>query len=91
MHTQTGKELTYDQYSALFLSDSTNYDSHFNPMSSKTSRQVYNTEIGDNNFDQDLPSDVTEDSDYDIEASATTLLAHIWLIEKWITPIVIYI
>ena len=51
MHNQTGRELTCDHCSALFLSDSTNYDSKFNPMSIKTLRRVYNTEIGDKTFD----------------------------------------
>ena len=58
---QTGRELTCDQCSTLILSASANYDQQFNSMSTKTSRRVYHTEIGDNNFDQDSPSEVTED------------------------------
>ena len=50
------------------------YDSSFNPIRSKISRQVYNTEIVDNNFHQDSTSEVTEDFDYNIDSSATTLL-----------------
>ena len=76
MHTQKGKELTHDQHSKLVLSASTNYDSQFNSISTKTSRGVYHNEIGDNNFDQDSPSEVTEDFDYNIDVSATTLLAN---------------
>ena len=45
-------------------------------MSSKTSRRVCNTEIGDTNFDQKSPSEVTEYFDYNIDALATTLLEH---------------
>ena len=50
-------------------------------MSSKNSHRVYNTKIGDKNFDQDLISEVTEDFDYDIDASATTFLAHMTNLE----------
>ena len=50
--------------------------SKLNPMSSKTSRRIYNTKICDNNFDQYSPSEVTEYFDYDVYASATILLAH---------------
>ena len=41
MHAQSGKDLTFDQYSVLVVSSSTNYDSQFNSMSTKTSRGVY--------------------------------------------------
>ena len=77
MHSQIDRELTCDQYCALVLSDSTNYYSHFNPVSSKTSRRAHNTEICGNNFDQDSPSEVTEDFNYDIDMSETTFLEHI--------------
>ena len=50
-------------------------------MSSKNSRRAYNNEICDNNFDQDSLSKVTEDFDYDIDASATTFLAHMTNLE----------
>ena len=46
-------------------------------MSSETSRRVYDTEIGYHVFDQDSPSEITEDFDYCTHASATELLAHI--------------
>ena len=77
MHAQIGRELTCDQCSTLFLSASTKYDSQFNSMSAKTSRRFYHAEIGDNNFDQESPSEVTEDFDCNIDASATTLLVNI--------------
>ena len=46
-------------------------------MSSKISRRVCNTEIGDNNFYQDSPSEVTEDFDYDIDTLETTLILNL--------------
>ena len=46
-------------------------------MSTKTSLRVCHTEIGDKNFDQDSPSEVTEYFDYKIDASATTFLENI--------------
>ena len=76
MHAQSGKDLKFDQYSALVVSSSTNYDSQFNSICTKTSRRVYHAEIGDNNFCQDSPYEVTEDFDHNIDASGTSLLAN---------------
>ena len=76
MHTQTGRELTRDEHYALVLSSSTNYDSKFNTMSSETSRRICETKTCDSNFDQDPPSEVTEDFDCYVDTSATALIAH---------------
>ena len=43
-------------------------------MHRNTSSRVCNTEIGDNNFHQDSPSDIIEDFNYNIDTSATALL-----------------
>ena len=48
----------------------------FASTSSKSTRKVYNTELESSDFVMDSPSEVTEDTDYDIDASATTLLAN---------------
>ena len=77
MHTQIGRELTYDQQHTLVISVFTNYDSKFNSMSTKTSRRIYHTGIGDNNFNQDSLSEGSEDFDYNIDTSATKLLANV--------------
>jgi hypothetical protein len=76
MSTHTGKDLDYDQYAGLLLSAATNYDMQFASTSSKSTRKVYNTELESSDFVMDSPSEVTEDTDYDIDASATTLLAN---------------
>lgn len=76
MSTHTGKDLDYDQYAGLLLSAATNYDMQFASTSSKSTRKVYNTELDSSDFAMDSPSEVTEDTDYDIDASATTLLAN---------------
>jgi hypothetical protein len=76
MSTHTGKDLDYDQYAGLLLSAATNYDMQFASTSSKSTRKVYNTELESSDFAMDSPSEVTEDTDYDIDASATTLLAN---------------
>ena len=60
----------------MTLSAATNYDSQFVSASARSTRKVYNTELGDIYFVIDSPSEVTEDMDYDIDASATTLLAN---------------
>ena len=46
-------------------------------MCTKTSGRVYHIEIRDNNFDQDSPSEVTEDFDCSMCASATEFLENI--------------
>ena len=76
IHTQTCRELTCDHNYTLVLSASNNYDSQFNSMSNKTSRRVYNTEIGDKKIDQDSPFEVNENFYYNIDASATILLTN---------------
>ena len=43
-------------------------------LSSRNTRKVHNTELGDSDFVIDSPSEVTEDSGYDIDASSNTLL-----------------
>lgn len=48
----------------------------FASTSSKSTRKVYNTELESSDFAMDSPSEVTEDTDYDIDASAITLLAN---------------
>ena len=58
------------------MSASTTYDSQFNSISTKTSCRVYHCEIGDNNCSQDSPSEVTEYFDYNIDTSATKLIAN---------------
>ena len=43
-------------------------------MTREVSRRVHATEIGDNNFREESPSEVSEEFDHNIDASATTLL-----------------
>ena len=74
MANHTGKLLCYDQHAGLLLSTATNYDLKFVSSSSRSTRNVYNTELGYSDFVLDSPSDVTEDVDYDIDFSPTTLL-----------------
>ena len=75
--THTCIHLDYDQCATLLLSAETNYDAQFNSSSARRSRKVYNTELGGSGFELDSPSEVAKDLDYDIYASATTLLANI--------------
>ena len=77
MCANKGRELTNDSYHTLVLSASTNFDSHFTSMTCETSRRVRNTKIGDKNFHQDSPSEVTEEFDCNMCASATTVLDNI--------------
>ena len=74
--THTGKLLDYDQHATLLLSAETVYDSQFASVSDRNNRKCYNTELGGTDFEIDSPSEVAEDLDYDIDASATTLLAN---------------
>ena len=60
----------------MLLSAATNYNLQFVSSSSKITRKVHNTELKYSIFAIDSPSEVTEDVDYDIDASATTLLAN---------------
>ena len=76
MATHTGKTLDYDQHAGLLLSAATNYDLQFVSSSSTSTRKVYNSELECIDFVIDLPSEVTEDEDYDIDASAITLFAN---------------
>ena len=41
-----------------------------------STKKVHRTELGGSNFEIDSPSEVTEALDYDVHASATTLLAN---------------
>ena len=43
-------------------------------LSARSSRKGYNTELGDSDFELYSPSQVSEDIDYEIDASKTTLL-----------------
>ena len=70
-------ELNYDQYCTLLLSAANNYDSQFVSTQTKNPRRVYSTNIGDYGFHQDLPAEVAEDFEYDIDATASALLANI--------------
>ena len=76
MAIHTGKLVDYDRHAALLLSAATNYDSQFVSSSSRSTRKVCNTELENSDFVIDSSSEVTEDADYDIDASATTLLAN---------------
>ena len=75
--TCAGKELDYDQHDALLLSAATNYDTQCVPTSARSTKKVHYTELEDIDFELDLPSRVTEDFDYDIDASTTTLLSNV--------------
>ena len=74
--SQTGRELDYDQHTTLLFSTETNYDTQFNSLFARSPRKVCNTELEGSDFELDSPSEVTEDPDYDIDASETTLLAN---------------
>ena len=56
------------------LSAATNYDSQFVSASARIARKISNTELGGSDFVIDSPSTVTEYVDYEVGASATTLL-----------------
>ena len=75
-HTHQGRELTHGQNSELVISVSANYDSQFTFTTSKASRRAHNTEIGDNNFHENLTSEVTGEFDYNTHASKNMLLAN---------------
>ena len=68
--------LDYDQHTTLLISAETGYDSQFTHMSSIITRKVYNTKLGGSNFELYSLSEFAEDSDYDVYASATILLAN---------------
>ena len=70
MHT--GKMIDYDKESTLLLSTGTGYDSQ----SARSTRKFLNAELGASDFELDSPLEVTEDLDYDIDASMTTLLTN---------------
>ena len=72
-HTQSGRELTYDQDSTLVLSLLPTTIRSSNTCI-KTSHRSHNNEMCDNNFHQDSPSGVTKDFDHNIDASANALL-----------------
>ena len=71
----TGKLLDYDQHSKLLLSAEASCDSQSISASDRSSRKFYHTELGGSDFETDSPSEVTEDLEYDADASSTTLLA----------------
>ena len=50
LFTQTGKLLDYEQHAALLLSATTNYDSKFVSVPTKSTGKVYNTELGGSDF-----------------------------------------
>ena len=54
----------------------TDYDSQFVSASYRSTKNVHKTELGGSVFSIDSLSEVTEDFDYDVDASATTLLAN---------------
>ena len=74
--THTGKLLDYEECATLMLSAKTGYDSQFTSTSTRSTRKVHYTKLGGSDFKQVSTSEVTEDLDYDIDASATTLLAN---------------
>ena len=61
----------------MLLSAANNCDSQFVPAHAKSQRRVHTTEIGNHDFNQDSPSEITEDIEYNIDASASTLLASV--------------
>ena len=68
-------ELTYEQYSNLLLSEANNYDIHFSSSASHILRKVYVTGSNNTKFSRNSIYDFTEENtDYDIDASASTLL-----------------
>ena len=76
--SHSGREITYEQFSNLLLSADNNYDIKFYSSGSRSSRKVYATDSNNNNFSRDSISDFTEEHiDYDIDASASTLLIDI--------------
>ena len=77
LFNHTCKLLDYDQHATLLLSAETNYDSQSVSTSSRSTRQVYSTELEDSFFVIDSTSTVTEEVDYDIDTSTTTLLTNV--------------
>ena len=75
-HTHQGVELDYDQYSNLTLSASGNYDAQFIPLNLKVSRKACNSEICDNNFYEDSPTEVTEECNFHADSPASLLFAN---------------
>ena len=72
LFTQTCTLLDYYQHATLMISWATNYHLQFLSVSTRRTRKSHNTELGGSNFAIYSPSDVTEDVDYDIDASAST-------------------
>ena len=77
LQTHNGDVLEYDQYLNLLLSAANNHDNQFTPASSKTSRRTCNAEIDKSDFYPDSEYRVKDDAEYDINASAATLLANL--------------
>ena len=71
-----GAELDYNQYSNLILSAFGNYDAQFVPLNAKVSRKACDSEIGDNNFYKDSPSEVTEECNFNADSLASLLLVN---------------
>ena len=75
MFNHAVKLLNYDQHTTLLISTATNYDLQFVSSSSRNTRKVHNIELGDSDSAIDSPADVTEDADYDIDASIATFFS----------------